>query len=78
MKKSNKIIKIILANERQLGKLKECLDLSLDVKNNLDTLPLDILEVDLKTIWNTLGTILGVTYDNELLDNLFSKFCVGK
>ncbi len=67
-----------ITNERQLGKLKECLDLSLDVKNNLDTLPLDILEVDLKTIWNTLGTILGVTYDNELLDNLFSKFCVGK
>ena len=37
-----------------------------------------MLEIDLKTIWDTLGSIIGESYDEELLDNLFSKFCVGK
>ena len=37
-----------------------------------------MLEIDLKNIWNTLGTIIGESYEEELLDELFSKFCVGK
>ncbi len=45
------------------------------IKNNY---PIDMVEIDLKDIWNLLGEIIGESYDEELLDNLFSRFCVGK
>ena len=40
--------------------------------------PIDMVEIDLKDIWNLLGEIIGESYDEELLDQLFSRFCVGK
>ena len=40
--------------------------------------PIDILAVDLKQAWISLGEITGETYSEELLDNLFSRFCLGK
>ena len=41
-------------------------------------LPIDMLEIDIKNIWTILGEIIGETYTEELLDNLFKDFCVGK
>ncbi len=43
-----------------------------------DNYPIDMVEIDLKDIWNLLGEIIGESYDDELLDQLFSRFCVGK
>jgi tRNA modification GTPase len=68
-----------ITNARQIAKIKECIKLVKDVKvalNNNETL--DIIEIDLKEIWNILGEIIGESYSEELLDQLFSKFCVGK
>ena len=45
------------------------------IKNNM---PIDMIEIDLRNIWNLLGEIIGENYDEELLDELFSRFCVGK
>lgn len=36
-----------------------------------------MIEIDLKNIWTILGEIIGETYTDELLDNLFRDFCVG-
>ncbi len=66
-------------NIRQITKIKECLEKVNDINNSLNNkMPLDIIEIDLRDIWNTLGEIIGENYDEELLDKLFSKFCVGK
>ena len=43
-----------------------------------DEMPIDILAIDLTNAWNLLGEIVGSNYDNELIDQLFSKFCLGK
>ena len=68
-----------ITNVRQIAKIKECLASIKDIEKCLkENTPLDIIEIDLKNIWQTLGSIIGETYDEELLDNLFSKFCVGK
>ena len=40
--------------------------------------PIDIVEFSLKDAWNTLGEIIGETYTDELIDELFSRFCLGK
>ena len=40
--------------------------------------PIDIVEFSLKEAWNNLGEIIGETYTDELIDELFSRFCLGK
>ena len=37
-----------------------------------------MVEIDLKNIWEILGSIIGVNYEEELIDQLFSQFCLGK
>ena len=38
----------------------------------------ETIELKIKECWNTLGEILGETYTDELLDELFQRFCLGK
>ena len=40
--------------------------------------PIDIVEINLKESWSTLGEIIGETYKEELIDELFQRFCLGK
>ena len=40
--------------------------------------PVDIIEIDLKECFDALGEIIGATYSEEIIDNLFENFCVGK
>ncbi len=55
--------------------LKGINDVSAGIENNY---PIDMIEIDLRNIWNLLGEITGEVYEEELLDELFSRFCVGK
>ena len=68
-----------LTNARSIALLKDCLKsieaIEIGLKNNLTV---DMLEIDLKQICDKLGEIIGETYKEELLDHLFSNFCVGK
>ena len=45
------------------------------LKNNLS---LDLVCLDLKDAWNSLGKITGETSNEEIVDRIFSKFCLGK
>ena len=68
-----------LSNSRSISILKNCLkrikDIEKAIKKNM---PIDMLELDIKNIWEELGKINGSTYDEELLDEMFSRFCLGK
>ena len=67
------------ANVRQISLAKEALCTLNDVKNGIDgEMPVDMIGIDIKKIWNILGEILGESYDDELIDQLFSQFCLGK
>ena len=44
----------------------------------LEDMPPDILSVDLTDAWTQLGVITGQTVTEDIIDNIFSKFCVGK
>ena len=39
---------------------------------------IDFVDIYLQDAWNSLGDILGNVKDGSLLDELFSKFCLGK
>ena len=66
-----------LSNSRQISILKESMNIANDVlkKSNEEV---DLLEIDIKLLWEKLGEILGETYKDDLLDEIFSKFCLGK
>ena len=68
-----------LTNARSISLLKQSLNAITDIKIGIgNNLPIDMLEIDLKNVWNLLGSIIGVTYEEELIDQLFSQFCLGK
>lgn len=68
-----------LSSAKQIATLKECLKSVEDIEIALENdLTVDMLEIDIKRIWKLLGNLIGESYDEELLDNLFSKFCLGK
>jgi tRNA modification GTPase len=41
-------------------------------------MPLDMVEIDLKNAWQTLGEIIGDAVAEDLIDQIFSQFCLGK
>ncbi len=43
-----------------------------------DNLSLDFVEVDVKNCWESLGEITGETLEDDILDKIFSSFCIGK
>ncbi len=68
-----------LTNSRSISLLKECLKLIQNVYSGIENnLPIDMIEIDIKKIWNLLGEIIGETYQDELINQLFSQFCLGK
>lgn len=68
-----------LSNARHIQKVKEAKEsLEQSLVAIADEMPVDIYAIDLTHAWNTLGDIIGVSYQDELLDELFSKFCLGK
>ncbi|HDZ7666469.1 TPA: tRNA uridine-5-carboxymethylaminomethyl(34) synthesis GTPase MnmE [Staphylococcus aureus] len=40
--------------------------------------PMDMVQIDLTRTWEILGEIIGETASDELIDQLFSQFCLGK
>ena len=68
-----------LSNIRQISLAKEALSI-LDeaVMAIQQEVPIDMIEIDIKRAWEKLGEIIGETYSEELIDQLFSQFCLGK
>lgn len=68
-----------LSNIRQIDLVDKALDSVVNALDNLKKdIPVDILEIDLKNAWNYLGEIIGDVYEDELVDKIFSNFCLGK
>lgn len=68
-----------LSNARQISLAKEAYNIIKDIELGLENeVPTDLIEIDIKRIWEKLGEILGETYSEELIDQLFTQFCLGK
>ena len=67
-----------LCEERHFDALTRASDKLNQALNGIDKVPLDILAIDIKDGWDALGEISGKTATEEIIDNIFSKFCVGK
>lgn len=68
-----------LSNSRQISLVKKAVEISKNLEDALNNdVPIDLLEIDIKEICEILGEIIGESYDDKLIDTLFSKFCLGK
>ena len=68
-----------LTNSRQISLAKQAYKNLLDAEKAIELdQPIDMIEIDLKECFDTLGEIIGATYSEEIIDNLFENFCVGK
>jgi len=71
---------VLVSNIRHLEalqKTKESLDLVLQGINNAGVTS-DFLAMDIKQALYYLGEITGAVTTEDLLENIFSKFCIGK
>ncbi len=76
VKISNDIIITNVRHRDQLLKAKENIE---DALNSIDlNMPLDCVEVDIKNCWENLGEITGDTVGEDIIDKIFSEFCIGK
>ena len=68
-----------LSSARSISLLKKCVDIINEIDISImNDIPVDMIQIDLKNIWDILGEIIGESYDDELIDQLFTQFCIGK
>ena len=69
----------IITNARHFHALKEVQKSLADIKEGLDNkLPGDLLALDIRHCLHYLGEITGEITNEDQLDYIFSKFCIGK
>lgn len=68
-----------ISNARQISLLNNCINIISDIDNSVKNNELvDMIEIDVKKLWETLSEITGEVSNDDLLDEIFSKFCLGK
>lgn len=69
----------LITEERHLLALKKAADYVNSAIDGINAhVPLDIVSEDVKYCWDALGEITGKTASEEIINEIFSKFCVGK
>lgn len=68
-----------LCNLREIDLVNKAYEALKNAQSNLDAgFSVDMIEIDLKSAWDYLGEIMGDSYEGELVDKIFSNFCLGK
>ncbi len=70
---------VYINNSRHKSCLTACrASLEAVVEGLVIDLPEDLLSIDLNNAYQSLSEILGETYDEDIIDKIFSEFCLGK
>lgn len=67
-----------ITEKRHYYALKDALICIENAISAMDNQPLDLIAYDIKECWEKLGEITGTTASESIIDEIFSKFCVGK
>lgn len=70
---------VFITNMRHKENLQEAYDSLLLVKKSIeDEMPEDFFSIDLMNAYGALGRIIGEEVEDDLVEEIFSKFCMGK
>lgn len=68
-----------VSNVRHIHLLKQSKEALQEAREALSlSMPLDMVQIDVRRTWEFLGEIIGDTASDSLIDQLFSQFCLGK
>lgn len=68
-----------VSNSRHISLLKQARQSIQDAIDAAESgIPMDMVQIDLTRTWEILGEIIGESTSDELIDQLFSQFCLGK
>ncbi|MCT2596460.1 tRNA uridine-5-carboxymethylaminomethyl(34) synthesis GTPase MnmE [Staphylococcus warneri] len=68
-----------VSNSRHISLLKQARQSIQDAIDAAELgIPMDMVQIDLTRTWEILGEIIGESASDELIDQLFSQFCLGK
>lgn len=69
----------VLSNVRHIEAIKAAKSyLEEALKAFKSKMPIDMASIDIKAAWHALGEVTGETVDEQIVERIFSKFCVGK
>ena len=75
----NQLDATYIGNARQTGKIKEAYNSIIDSLSGIESgYPVDLINVDITSAWRALGELIGEGNPEELINNLFTNFCLGK
>jgi tRNA modification GTPase len=68
-----------VSNSRHIALLRMARKQMGDVVSGIDAfVPVDMIQIDLKSAWESLGEVIGDSVSEDLIDQIFSQFCLGK
>ena len=68
-----------ITNARQISLLNKCINIINEINKEVENQEeVDLIEIDIKRLWETLSEITGEVNSDDLLNEIFSKFCLGK
>jgi len=70
------LVPVNLRHKRVLEKAKGLLEEALEGRRR--EIPWDLTAIEIRQVLNHLGEIVGVTTPEEVLEMVFSRFCIGK
>lgn len=73
---SSEVMVTNIRHKEALYRAKECLESTLGALK--DTMAIDLASIDIRNAWSALGQINGETVEEDLIDKIFSEFCLGK
>ncbi|EJO5348117.1 tRNA uridine-5-carboxymethylaminomethyl(34) synthesis GTPase MnmE [Clostridium botulinum] len=74
--KSDEIIVTNARHQEALIRSKECCAQAIETLS--DEISIDLASIDIRNAWKYLGEITGETLDENIIDKIFSEFCLGK
>ena len=70
---------VIITNMRHKEAIMDAYDSMLQVKKSIEEdMPEDFYSIDLMSCYSSLGMIIGEEVGEDLVNEIFSKFCMGK
>ena len=68
-----------ITNARQISLLNKCINIINEINKEVENQEeVDLIEIDIKRLWETLSEITGEVNSDDLLNEIFSNFCLGK
>lgn len=70
---------LVITNERHLSLIKQAADSLMEAERGIeDNIPEDLISIDIVNAYESLGQIIGKSLEDDIVEEIFSKFCMGK